>query len=106
MPLPENVLLMLKPHVVREIMAGRSGQERINRSFRAPQKSRIGRGVVATVAQEDDFMKRVRTNGGSQATYEQKESSSSVRSLTIRGMHDNSACPSQSRANRSVCACH
>jgi hypothetical protein len=64
MVLPENVLLVLDQSVVADIMSGQSGQVRINRLFRAAQQHRISRGVVATVAREDDFMKRVRANGG------------------------------------------
>ncbi len=67
MMLPENVLLVLPPADVSYIMASSSGQERINRLFRAAQKHRIGRGVVATVARQDDYMKRVRANGGARA---------------------------------------
>jgi hypothetical protein len=67
MVLPENVLLVLDQSVVEDIMCGRSGQVRINRLFRAAQRHRISRGVVATVAREDDFMKRVRANGGARS---------------------------------------
>ncbi|MYR55489.1 restriction endonuclease, partial [Streptomyces sp. SID625] len=44
-----------------------SGQRRLNELFRRAQKRRIGRNVVRTVAQQKDYMKRVRGNGGSRS---------------------------------------
>ena len=63
--LPENVLLRTDPAIVQGIMALKSGQKRLNEVFRRIPNRVIGRGVVATVAQQDDYMKRVRDNGGS-----------------------------------------
>lgn len=62
--LPPNVLLQLDRNVVDRIMDHKSGQKRINDLFRSAQGLVIGRAVVATVAQQDDYMKRVRGNGG------------------------------------------
>jgi len=62
--LPPNALLHLPPEVVERIFAMSSGQGRVNELFRSAQKMRIGRGVVATVAQQHDYMKRLRENGG------------------------------------------
>lgn len=62
--LPPNVLLQLEPELVENIMEPKSGQQRINRLFREVLNTRIGRNTVATVAQQDDYMKRVRYNGG------------------------------------------
>lgn len=62
--LPPNILLQLPRKTVDDIMAIRSGQQRINRIFRVAQCKRIGRGVIATLGQQDDYMKRVRGNGG------------------------------------------
>lgn len=62
--LPGNVLVQLDRETVDRIMALRSGQQRINALFRSAQGSLIGRGVVATVAQQADYMKRIRANGG------------------------------------------
>lgn len=62
--LPTNALLHLPSEVTTEIMAGRSGQERINRLFRLAQGTLISGTVVATVAQQKDYMKRLRGNGG------------------------------------------
>lgn len=64
MPLPPNVLSNLLKEDIEAIFASPSGQKRINELFRRVQCERIGRGVVATVAQQADYMKRVRGNGG------------------------------------------
>ena len=63
-PLTPNVLLQLDAETVHRIMSKRSGQARINELFRSATGRIIGRGVVATVAQQPDYMKRVRANGG------------------------------------------
>ncbi len=62
--LPTNALLHLPAEVTVEIMAGKSGQQRINRLFRLASETLISGNVVATVAQQKDYMKRVRGNGG------------------------------------------
>lgn len=68
-PFPPNVLLRLPQTDVDAILVGmagrRRGQARLNELFRRADGVRITRGVVATVAQQDDYMKRVRANGGS-----------------------------------------
>jgi hypothetical protein len=46
------------------IFALPSGQQRVNELFRRAQRMRISRTVVATVAMQDDYMKRVRGGGG------------------------------------------
>jgi hypothetical protein len=63
-PLPRNVLLQLDSATVQRVMSQNSGQKRINELFRSTLGKLVGRGVVATVAQQDDYMKRVRANGG------------------------------------------
>jgi hypothetical protein len=63
-PLPANVLLKLDAATVDRIFAEPSGQRRINELFRSALGMVIGRAAVATVAQQDDYMKRVRANGG------------------------------------------
>jgi hypothetical protein len=66
--LPPNVLLQADPVDVDAIFApGLSGQARVNELFRRVVRQRIGRNAVATVAQQDDFMKRVRENGGARS---------------------------------------
>lgn len=65
--LPENVLLHMDPSEREAVFAPNSGQQRLNELFRRVQKRRIGRNVVRTVAQQKDYMKRVRGNGGSRS---------------------------------------
>jgi len=63
-PLPPNILLRLDPATVNKIMSLGSGQKRINELFHVALGMKAGRAVVATVAQQDDYMKRLRGNGG------------------------------------------
>lgn len=44
-----------------------SKQGRVDEIFRVAQGQRIGRGVIATLAQQDDYMKRLRENRGSRS---------------------------------------
>jgi hypothetical protein len=68
--LPPNLFLALDPAVRDRIFtaqAGHSyqhGQARTNELFRAVQRRIIRRAELATVAQQEDFMKRARGNGG------------------------------------------
>ena len=63
-PLQENVLIRLPDRDVDAIFAAGSGQQRVNELFRRAQRMRVSRTVVATVAMQDDYMKRVRGGGG------------------------------------------
>jgi hypothetical protein len=63
-PLQENVLIRLPEADVTAILAAGSGQQRVNELFRRAQGMRVSRTVVATVAMQDDYMKRVRGGGG------------------------------------------
>jgi hypothetical protein len=63
-PLQENVLLRLAERDVAAIFALPSGQQRVNELFRRAQRMPVSRTVVATVAMQDDYMKRVRDGGG------------------------------------------
>ena len=63
-PLQENVLIRLPEQDVAAIFALPSGQQRVNELFRRAQRMRVSRTVVATVAMQDDYMKRVRGGGG------------------------------------------
>lgn len=62
--LPPNVLLRCDEETIAAIFAPKSGQQRVNELLRRVSGQRIGRNTIATVAQQDDFMKRVRANGG------------------------------------------
>ncbi|OKI46334.1 restriction endonuclease [Streptomyces sp. TSRI0281] len=65
--LPENILLHM-PEADREAVLGkRSGQSRINELFRRVQHRRIGRNVMRSVAQQEDYMKRIRGNVGARS---------------------------------------
>jgi hypothetical protein len=64
-PMLPNVLLQVDAETRAKVLASRrSGQARVNELFRLVQRRRIGRNTIATVAQQDDYMKRVRANGG------------------------------------------
>jgi len=60
----ENALIRLPEADVAAIFAAGSGQQRVNELFRRAQRMRVSRTVVATVARQDDYMKRVRGGGG------------------------------------------
>ena len=60
--------MQLDSETVARIMTQKSGQKRINELFRAALCRVVGRATVATVAQQDDYMKRVRANGGARTT--------------------------------------
>lgn len=62
-----NILLQLPAAHVSRIFAPSSGQARVNELFRVATNMRISRNIIATVAQQDDFMKRVRENGGARS---------------------------------------
>jgi Restriction endonuclease NaeI len=63
-PLQENALIKLPEPDVAAVFAFPSGQQRVNELFRRAQRIRVSRTVVATVARQDDYMKRVRDGGG------------------------------------------
>jgi hypothetical protein len=63
-PLAENALIRLPERDVAAIFAAGSGQQRVNELFRRARRMRVSRMVVATVATQDDYMKRVRGGGG------------------------------------------
>jgi hypothetical protein len=63
-PLQENALIRLPAAEVAAVFAPASGQQRVNELFRRAQRMRVSRTVVATVAMQDDYMKRVRDGGG------------------------------------------
>jgi hypothetical protein len=68
--LAENLFLHCDPRIRQAIFGARSrrglpnGQARTNELFRTVQRRIIRRAELATVAQQDDFMKRARGNGG------------------------------------------
>jgi len=66
--LSPNVLLKLDHDTLDAILSKPSGQQRVNELFRRVTNTRISRNTIATLAQQDDFMKRVRYNGGARST--------------------------------------
>ncbi|MGD0068719.1 MAG: NaeI family type II restriction endonuclease [Streptosporangiaceae bacterium] len=72
--LAENLFLGLDPDIRARIFNARAdrgiqhGQARTNELFRLVQRRIIRRAELATVAQQDDFMKRARGNGGSRTS--------------------------------------
>lgn len=77
-PLPPNTLLQIPAADVVRIMNGAdgatrwSGQKRLDELFRRAEGHLITRTVIATVAQQEDPMKRVRSNGGSRSRLAQE----------------------------------
>lgn len=65
--LPPNILQQLPEEIVDLIMSHPGGQARVNELFRNALNVPISRTVVATVAQQEDYMKRVRENGGARS---------------------------------------
>jgi hypothetical protein len=66
--LPENVLLRLPQEVIDKIFGHQYGTQRVNELFRLAQRRLISRTAVATVANQEDYMKRVRGNGGARTS--------------------------------------
>ncbi|MEU6445925.1 NaeI family type II restriction endonuclease [Streptomyces sp. NPDC046979] len=66
-PLQENMLLRLSEPDIDAIFSHKSGQRRVDELFLRAQGRRVSRTVVATVAMQEDYMKRVRYNGGSRS---------------------------------------
>ncbi|MEU5838923.1 NaeI family type II restriction endonuclease [Streptomyces diacarni] len=66
-PLQENMLLRLSDADIKTIFSHKSGQRRVDDLFVRAQGRRVSRTVVATVAMQEDYMKRVRYNGGSRS---------------------------------------
>ncbi|WP_181785778.1 NaeI family type II restriction endonuclease [Streptomyces phytophilus] len=66
-PLQENMLLRLSEGDIEAIFSHRSGQRRVDELFLRAQGRRVSRTVVATVAMQEDYMKRIRYNGGSRS---------------------------------------
>jgi hypothetical protein len=66
-PLPDNVLLRLSSSDIKAIFASQHGTKRLDELFRRAQQRLVSRTAVATVAQQEDYMKRIRGNGGSRS---------------------------------------
>jgi hypothetical protein len=66
--LPPNILLGLDPPTLRRVLAPTSGQKRVTELLRQVTQRRIGRNTIATLAQQDDYMARLRDNGNGART--------------------------------------
>ncbi len=71
--LPLNVLLHMERDSREAVLSLPSGQKRVNELFRRVQRQCIGRGVVRTVAQQSDYMARVRKGKGRARTVLREE---------------------------------
>jgi hypothetical protein len=86
--LQENVFLHLDPQLrdcifnARGRRGNQNGQARTNELFRLVQGKIIRRAELATVAQQDDFMKRARGNGGARTQL-------SAEGILVLGHQDN-----------------
>jgi hypothetical protein len=63
-PYPVSFWSTIGEQATHNIMRGKSGNERIAALFREAQKIPIHRDIVQAVAQQKDYMKRLRKNGG------------------------------------------
>ncbi|MFG3052764.1 NaeI family type II restriction endonuclease [Kitasatospora sp. NPDC048239] len=66
-PLQDNLLLRLSPEDIAAVFAQPTGQRRLDELFLRAQRRPISRTVVATVAAQEDYMRRIRYNGGSRS---------------------------------------
>jgi Restriction endonuclease NaeI len=65
---PRTPLLRIPSADVERIFEPGHGTKRVDMLFRLAQRRLISRVVVATVAQQEDYMKRIRGNGGSRSS--------------------------------------
>lgn len=63
-PYPPNFWERLDPAAVKRIMNLHAGTERIVQLFREVQRKPVHRDIIQAVAQQKDYMKRLRKNGG------------------------------------------
>ncbi|MDT8856513.1 NaeI family type II restriction endonuclease [Paracoccaceae bacterium Fryx2] len=63
-PCPPNFWRTVPPEAVARIFAGATGNARVMALFREVQRRPIGRDVIEAVARQQDFMRRIRGDGG------------------------------------------
>ncbi|TQJ16358.1 restriction endonuclease NaeI [Kribbella jejuensis] len=61
--LPPNILLGLDPATLQAVLSPKTGQGRVTELLRRVTQRSIGRNTIATLAQQDDYMARIRDNG-------------------------------------------
>lgn len=81
-PYPQNVWEYIDPQTRAAITTPRGGAERLAALFRTMQGKPIARLLVQSVAQQDDYMKRIRRNGGARDLLAPPEASPSSRVRT------------------------
>lgn len=59
-----NFWTLIGKQEMKEIMAPRGGTERLTRLFETCLETPVSRVLIASIAAQDDFMKRIRRNGG------------------------------------------
>ncbi len=59
-----NFWTLIGKQETKEIMAPRGGTERLTRLFETCLETPVSRVLIASIAAQDDFMKRIRRNGG------------------------------------------
>lgn len=59
-----NFWTLIGKQEMKEIMAPRGGTERLTRLFETCLETLVSRVLIASIAAQDDFMKRIRRNGG------------------------------------------
>lgn len=67
-PYPKNFWEDIDPKIAKWIMQGGSGNERLIRLFETLPKRPIHRNIIQGVARQQDYMKRLRRNGGARDT--------------------------------------
>jgi len=65
---PKSFWSLIGEDATQQIMRGGSGTERVARLFQCVQRRPIHRDIVQAVAQQKDYMKRLRKNGGARDT--------------------------------------
>jgi hypothetical protein len=83
-PYPQNFWRSVPPDVVKRIFSGKSGNKRVMALFREVQDVRISRDVIAAVAMQDDFMRRVRKDKRTGT----RNSLAAENILILNGMYD------------------
>lgn len=81
-PYPRNFWLNVPTKVAQYILSGKSGNARVEALFTELDRQPIPRRVVETVAHQQDFMKRLRKNGGA------RDRLSSKRIAILSGTYD------------------
>ena len=72
-PYPPSFWALAGEEKTRKIMRGKTGNERIETLFREIQRTPVSRDIVQAVAQQKDYMKRLRKNGGARDTLRAEE---------------------------------